>query len=241
MEDVRDSLLPEGAGVADHPQPAMFGEARRLNEQAIQAAALEQRQALAYDLHDSVMQTLFSLHLAAQAAQDSREREPAQAHAALEMVLRLARDARMEMRILLFELRDNALGSEGLARALRRYVDLVEHHSDLRIALRLECDTSLPASYQDCLYRLAREGITNAVKHARARQAAVTLSADGPGIRLRVEDDGVGFVQAEPECASCGLRLLRERLHALGGTLLLGNRAEGGAYLEATLPLPEAP
>jgi signal transduction histidine kinase len=194
---------------------------------------------LACDLHDSVMQTLFSLHLAAQVARDSREREPAQADAALEMVLRLARDARKEMRALLFELRENALASEGLAPALQHFVEMVGHHSDLQITLQLQDAAFLPATYQEALYRLAREGITNVVKHAQAQHASVLLNADGAGIRLRVEDDGVGFAQAEPECASCGLRLLRERLCALGGTLRLGNRAAGGAYLEATIPLPE--
>jgi signal transduction histidine kinase len=216
-----------------------YREIEHLYARAQHATALEQRQALACDLHDSVMQTLFSLHLAAQVARDRCEREPAQACAALEMVLRLACDARREMRALLFELRENALVSEGLTPALQHFVEMVGHHSDLQITLQLQDAARLPASYQEALYRLAREGITNVIKHGQARHASVILSADAAGIWLRIEDDGVGFAQAEPECESCGLRLLRERLQALGGTLRLGNRAEGGAYLAATIPLPE--
>jgi signal transduction histidine kinase len=239
--DVRpQATSTRGATAApDLPQPLTSSEIQSLYARAHQATMAEQRQALASDLHDSVMQTLFSLHLAAQVARDRYEREPAQACAALDMVLRLAADARREMRTLLFELRENALASDGLAPALQHYADLVGHQSDLQVTLQLHLDRLPPLPYQELLYRLAREGLTNVIKHAQARHAWVILSRETTGIRLRVEDDGVGFAEAEPECASCGIRLLREKLHKRGGTLRLGNRAEGGAYLEITLPLPE--
>jgi signal transduction histidine kinase len=234
--------MPSTSGAtaaSDQAQPLTSSEIQSLYARAQQATIAEQRQALACDLHDSVMQTLFSLHLAAQVARDRCEREPAQASAALDMVLRLAADARREMRALLFELSENALASDGLAPALQHFADLVGHQSDLQITLQLQIDMILPPPYQELLYRLAREGLTNVIKHAQARHAWVILSKDTTGMRLRIEDDGVGFAQAEPECASCGLRLLREKLHKRGGTLLLGTRAEGGAYLDITLPLPE--
>ena len=204
-----------------------------------QAATLEQRQALAYDVHDSVMQTLFSLHLAAEVALDRWEREPAQAHAALELAMRLIRDARLEMRTLLFELRENTLESDGLAGALEKFIDLVRRHHDLRLQLQAACDVPLPALYQETLYRLVQEGLTNVVKHARTSHASIILTADGAEISLRIEDDGIGFAQAEPECASCGLMTMRERVSTLGGTLRLGTNPRGGAYVHAALPMPE--
>src|SRR5262249_28303010 len=135
--------------------------------------------------------------------------------------------------------RENALASEGLIGALERYVDLLDRHCDLRIVLRLQRGVRMPARYQEDLYRVAREGITNVIKHAQAGQAIIILTADDTGISLRGEEDGVGFREAEPECVSCGIRLVRERVHALGGILALGNRTQGGAFLDATLPLPE--
>lgn len=231
-------LLHRANDTADPHDTLTTGEEARLHERATQSGALEQRQALAHDLHDSAMQTLFSLHLAAHAAVDSWERDPVQARGALEMVLRLIHDARMEMHALLFELRENVLASDGLICALERYVELIHRHSDLRIGLQLQSDVRMPPHYQEGLYRMAREGITNVIKHAQAGQASIILTADEAAISMRVEDDGVGFREAEPECASCGLRLLRERVLALGGTLHMGNRAQGGAFLEVTLPLP---
>jgi signal transduction histidine kinase len=216
---------------------------RQLYERGQQAAALEQRHALARELHDSVMQTIFSLQLAAQSALDTWEAQPAQARAALEMVLRLALGASAELRSLLFELRDTALENEGLAPTLERYVDLVRHRSALGIALHLDRMPRLPTLYEEALYRVAQEALTNVVKHARAAHAHVVFAVEAGRARLSVEDDGIGFATAAPALAapvlgSSGLSAMRERLSALGGTLRLGNRPEGGAYVHADVPLP---
>jgi peroxiredoxin len=87
-----------------------------------QVAAREERQRIARDLHDSVTQTLFGLQAVAQAALDFWETQPAQARAAVETILHLARGASVEMRTLLFGLRDEALQHAGLAGALEMHV-----------------------------------------------------------------------------------------------------------------------
>jgi signal transduction histidine kinase len=211
----------------------------RLLARARQAAAMEQRRALARDLHDSVTQTVFSLQLAAQVALDNWAAQPAQAREALEMVLRLALGASAEMRTLLFELRENALESEGLARALERYVAMVRHRSALPVDVQVDWARRLPAPYEEVLYRVAQEALTNIVKHARAARARVVLAADTTRVSLYVADDGIGCATAEPAFDSYGLVVMREGVSALGGTLRLGNRPEGGAYVALELPLPE--
>jgi signal transduction histidine kinase len=194
---------------------------------------------LAESLHDSVLQTLFSLHLAIQVAQDNVEREPAQARRALEMALRLTRDAVTGLRSLLFDLHENALESDGLACTLEKYTDQLCRHGNLQIRLVIPPALSLPTRYQESLFRLVQEGLTNVVKHAHAGHATVAITADEMGIGLRIEDDGIGFARAEPERESCALWLLRERVHKLGGTLRLGNGPQGGAYVAVALPTPE--
>lgn len=204
---------------------------------ARRAAALEQRQVLARDLHDSVTQTVFSLQLAAQVARDSWAAQPEQAREALEMVLHLAQGASAEMRTLLFDLRENALESEGLARALERYIDMLRHRTDVQIDLRVAWSRTLPPPYEEALYRVAQEALTNVVKHARATRAMVTLAADATGVVLDIADDGIGFASAEPAFDSYGLVVMRERVSELGGTVRLGNRSEGGASVRVELPL----
>jgi signal transduction histidine kinase len=198
---------------ADPSHRLSAAELERLQERAHKAVALEQRQALAADLHETVLQTLFSLQLVAQVALESCESEPARARTALELLLRLLCEARTDMHTALFELRENVLASDGLACALGHFVDLISRQSDLRIRLRLQGDVRLPTAYQESLYRLAREGIMNVVKHARARHASVVLTVDEAGVRLGID--------------------------ALGGTFRLGNSVQGGAFLDVTLPPPE--
>ncbi|HWE62377.1 MAG TPA: histidine kinase, partial [Chloroflexota bacterium] len=112
----------------------------RLHERAQHAAVLEERQRLARDLHDSVTQTLFGLHAAAQAALDRWETQPEGARVAVEMVQQLARAANVEMRALLYELRDGALEHEGLAGALEKHVAVVRHQTGLAIDLAVADD-----------------------------------------------------------------------------------------------------
>src|SRR5437763_891566 len=81
------------------------------------AAALAERQRLARDLHDSVTQTLVSLHLTAQAAAELWDTQPAQARAALDTVRHLAAGAATEMRALLMDLHDTVLEQQGLVPA----------------------------------------------------------------------------------------------------------------------------
>ena len=95
----------------------------------------------------------------------------------------------------------------------------------------------LPAGHEEALYRIVQEALANVVKHARATSATVTLVRDG-GVRVSVEDDGVGFGTSLPAFAY-GLAGMRERVAALGGRLQLDNRPAGGARGVAELPFPD--
>ena len=204
-------------------------------------AALGERQRLARDLHDSVSQTLISLHLSAQAAADLWDTQPAQAREALDLVRRLAAAASTELRTLLLDLRDAVLERQGLVAALEAHGALVRRYSGLHVDLHLlggarAGTDGLPAAYQEALFYLVREALANVVKHARATGATVTL-AQGATVRLAVEDDGVGFGAAAPAFAY-GLAGMRERVAALGGRLRLENGLVGGARVLVDLPLP---
>src|SRR2546425_10977400 len=92
---------------------------------AARTAAQAERHRLARDLHDSVTQTLISLHLSAQAAADLWETQPAQARAALDTIRYLASDATTEMRAVLVDLHDPVLEQHGLAAALEGWCAVV--------------------------------------------------------------------------------------------------------------------
>jgi signal transduction histidine kinase len=206
-------------------------------------AALGERQRLARDLHDSVSQTLISLHLSAQTAADMWDTQPAQAREALDLVRHLASAASTELRTLLLDLRDAVLVRQGLSAALAAHCAVVRRASGLQVDLHLAGGArpwvdELPAAYQEALYRLVQEALANVVRHARATRAAITLVQEAT-VRLVVEDDGVGFGAPAP-AFSYGLAGMRERVAALDGRLQLETRPGGGARVVAELPLPAA-
>jgi signal transduction histidine kinase len=211
---------------------------------AARAAAVAERRRLARDLHDSVTQTLISLHLSAQAAADLWDTQPLQARAAIDLVRSLATGAATEMRELLLDLHDGVLAQQGLVGALEAQCAVVRRQSGLHVELHIGAAGSaaregpqLPAAYQEALYFIGREALANVVKHAHATHATVTLAWDS-AVRLVVEDDGVGY-DTHVAAFTYGLAGMRERVEALGGRLQLENRPTGGARVAAEIPLPD--
>jgi signal transduction histidine kinase len=212
-------------------------EKAQLLARAQEAAALQERQRIARDLHDSVTQTLFGLQTVAQAALDAWATRPEQARMAVETVQHLARAASVEMRTLLVELREGALQGEDLAGALEQHVAVVRHQSGLAVDLEVAPDVRLPARHAEVLYRIVQEALSNVVKHARAQWARIMVATRAGRVEVRVEDDGVGFPADGPSFDAFGLRGMHERVSALGGSVQMGNGGTGGAYVHAELPL----
>ena len=99
-------------------------------------------------------------------------------------------------------------------------------------------DDAYPRAQGVALLRCAEEGLRNALHHGRAAMVEVILDDDGEQLMLTVRDDGVGVAQpAPPESLRChGLRLLRERARALGGSVTLARQDGGGSALTMILP-----
>jgi signal transduction histidine kinase len=91
----------------------------------------------------------------------------------------------------------------------------------------------LPIEAETELLRVAQEAITNARKHARARNLWVTCRVDPPRAFLRVADDGTGLGSARPD--SFGLEIMRERTARLGAAFTVRNRVGGGTVVEVTV------
>jgi NarL family two-component system sensor histidine kinase LiaS len=220
---------------------------------AVRAATVAERHRLARELHDSVTQTLMSLHFAAEAVANRWDTEPTQAREVLEIVRHLATCATTELRAVLLNLNDAVLEQKGLVAALEAYSAVVRQCSGLQVGVCVDGEAGsgargwpyglgarLPQAHEEALYRLGQEALANVVKHARATRATVTLVCQRTEwtVCLSVEDDGVGF-GAPARAFSYGLAGMRERVGALGGRLYLDNRPAGGARVVAELPLPD--
>lgn len=193
----------------------------RLHRAAQQAAATAERQRLARDLHDSVLQALYGIGLALHSAQTKLEPGQEALHARLEVVQRLAQTALIELRAAIFELRPEALAQNGLTVALERHADVLRAQHELQINLHLGAEPDLPLAVKEALYRIAQEAANNAVRHAGAQCVTLSLANDGSGATLEISDDGAGFDPAQPHPGHLGLHTMRERAEQVGAQLEL--------------------
>jgi signal transduction histidine kinase len=213
-------------------------ELRRLYEQAQELAALQERQRIARELHDSVSQALYGISLGAHTIREALERSDSeQATAAIEYVLALAEAGLAEMRALIFELRPESLETEGLVAALTKQVAVLRTRYELKVDADLGEEPDLPLETKQALYRLAQEALHNIVKHARASTVTLRLARQEHEVILEVRDNGRGFDPASPFPGHLGLHSMRERATKLGGALTIESAPGQGTCLCVRVPL----
>jgi signal transduction histidine kinase len=250
--------------VAD--QLAAAVENARLYAAAQRAAAIEERQRIARDLHDSVTQTLFSLRLIAESAGPAWRRDAAEGERRTARVLELSEVAFAEMRALLAELWPREPGGrpdgsrsaiarvaeDGLAQALAWHVDGVRRdHPRLVVGFDARRygrrHPPLPLAHEEALFRIAQEAAANAVRHAGGTRLELRVASDARGARLEIVDDGVGFDARRGDGSRAarradggyGLTSMRERAQALGGHVRVSSAPGRGTVVRVRLPRPE--
>ncbi len=227
--------------VALAQRAALAIENARLFEQAQGKAALEERQRLARELHDSVSQALFGIALGAKTARTLLDRDPTQAASPLDYVLNLAEAGLAEMRALIFELRPESLETEGLVAALEKQAAALKARHAIEADLELGPEPDVPLAVKEALYRIAQEALHNVVKHARATRVGIRLACDADVLTLDIHDDGVGFDADGDFPGHLGLRSMRERTTALGGILEIESAPGQGSHTVARIPISQSP
>ena len=228
------------ATFADHAGVAMHNA--HLYEQAQAVAAVEERNRLARDLHDSVTQSLFSMSLLAQVLPTLWETRPQEARASLDELRRLTRESLAEMRALLFQLRPVALEEDGLVGALTKHIESLQRRDGPRLTFSATLgDERLPLRTEEALFRVATEAIGNALKHARAATVETTLTAADHHVTLTVRDDGGGFdpAQRRAEPGHLGLPGMRERVAREGGAVTIASAPGAGTTVTVELTFAE--
>ena len=218
-------------------QAAVAIENARLYENLRDKAALEERQRLARELHDSVSQALYGIALNASAMAELFDVAPERARGLVDDVLHLSEAGLAEVRALIFELRPESLEQEGLVGALEKHAAAVQARHGLQVRLAASGEPELPQPAKEALYRVAQEALHNVAKHARARTLELTLEVTGGEVALVVADDGQGFDPHGEFPGRLGLRSMRERAAAVGGTLEITSAPGAGTRLSARVPL----
>jgi signal transduction histidine kinase len=208
-------------------------------EAEARAAVAEERARIARELHDVVGHSVSVMTVQASAVRRRLLPDQEQEREALEIVEQTGREALAEMRRLVGVLRRPeeapALAPQPSLQHLDRLVAQAGE-SGLPVELRIEGEpTPLPPGVDLTAYRLVQEGLTNAIKHARASKADVVVTYSDGTVEVSVTDDGTG--DGDGGGGGHGLVGMRERVSVYGGELEAGPRPEGGYALKARLPV----
>jgi signal transduction histidine kinase len=213
--------------------------AEREREAAARIAVAEERARIARELHDVVAHAVSVMVLQVGAVRHKLPDELDEDRDALGRVEGAGRTALAEMRRMLGAMRRNGDGVELTPQpGLDSLDSLVDDVGRAGLPVRLHVDgdpVALPPAIDLSSYRIVQEGLTNALKHARATQADVTVRYKSNRVELEVRDDGVGA--ATSDGLGHGLVGIRERVKIYGGEMTAGPAPDGGFVLTARLPV----
>jgi two-component system sensor histidine kinase UhpB len=131
-----------------------------------------------------------------------------------------------------------SLDTLGLADTLENLVrDWQRRYPAVRLSARHDLSAELGPTVTLTIYRVAQEGLVNALRHAQATQVEIVLHSNANHITLTVTDDGVGLAPDWSRPGHFGLRGLADRVEHLGGSFTVGNHEPHGVRLSAEIPL----
>jgi two-component system sensor histidine kinase UhpB len=202
----------------------------------------EERHAIARELHDRVGQNLAALTLNLNILRSQLSGEILEKIGTrLSDSVTLVNDILAITRSVMADLRPNVLDDYGLEAALNEYADRFSQRYGIRVVSHGP-STPIPrleASIEMTLLRIAQEALINIAHHAQASQAVMSLEAEEDAIHISVEDNGIGILswQKVNQPGSHGLRIMRERAEAFGGSLKVHSSYKNGTRIEVMIPL----
>jgi signal transduction histidine kinase len=195
---------------------------------------MEDRERIAKELHDGIIQSLFAVGMKLQstALMSGSAEVSGRVEGAVTELDRVIRD----LRNYIFGLRPGILADRQLDQALRVLGEEVQERSRISVGVDIEPETASAMSpHSHEIVQLTREALSNVVRHAGASHAWVSLARNGSAAVLTIEDDGLGF-NTRGGSSGNGLRNMRERAAALGGGLKISSRKGKGTRLRIDIP-----
>ncbi|MCL4747299.1 MAG: hypothetical protein KJZ83_18070 [Burkholderiaceae bacterium] len=250
--DEVNSLRPEVIHLL-RPVGQLFGlalENAKLEREKLQSRLIEERQAMAGEIHDSLAQSLTFVRMRMPLLASAIEGNDSQRAAKYcSDVTGELGSVNRRMRELITHFRAG-MDAQGLERALEGTARSFFDDSGIRLTLENDVrDLDLDAEREVQVFRIVQEALANVRKHSNARNARVRLARQGRELRVTIEDDGAGI--AAGACAPggangpsggghFGIEIMRERAATLGGRLEVGNSAQGGTIVTLALPARES-
>jgi signal transduction histidine kinase len=215
---------------------------RRIEEMA----AIEERNRIAREIHDSLGHALTALNVQLQAVASLLTTDPAQAQSFLTQAQRLGKTAMQEVRQSVRALRADERAEQPLEDAIADLAEEFRQVTGITPTTCIQLAERLPSPVSKTLYRVVQEGLTNISKYAKATQVQIQLVTTGNSLPdgkaewvcLTIEDNGKGF-NCEQKMTGFGLQGMRERVAALDGDFHLSAKPGAGCQIKVELPLSE--
>ncbi len=214
----------------------------RLAEEGRYAMLAGERERIAREMHDGISQSLFSISLGMELARKQLPKDPVVAMRTLDDLEGQLAASSAEIRRLIYDLRPMKLQELGLVGSVQTWVTEATRGS--RIHGKTEVSglvCNLSPAQEACLYRVAKEAVSNAVRHSGGDQVTVRIEYADDAVMLTVADDGDGFAAGEtpPRLGGtgAGLRNMTERMIAEGGQLHVQSSPGAGTVVRAELPV----
>lgn len=209
-------------------------------------AVLEERDRIGREMHDGLAQVLGYVNTKAQAVHEFlRASEIGPATQQLQELITAAQEAYTDAREIIVGLRMNNVHEREMTGLVKEYVDRFQRRSGVAADLMITPawhDATVPRTVKVQSLRIIQEALTNARKHAVASHVDVILDQRDDSAVLMVKDDGCGFMLSRllrPDFSRYGLRTMRERAQAVGGTLRIESAPGKGTCIMAIIPLAE--
>jgi PAS domain S-box-containing protein len=212
-------------------------ERRRLEHELLEITDKERRR-IGLNLHDDLGQKLTGIALMSKGLQSLLTRRGSEGAAEAARIHALIQETMTQTRELSHDLVTLDLQEKDLASAMEGMVSHVQR--TFNISCRFHCETKAPALEANCvsqLYKITQEAVTNAIKHAKARNVEIRLANGGSHLHLSIRNDGAAFpavVEAKP---GLGLRIMSYRAHLIGASFEVKPGEREGAVVTCSLPV----
>jgi len=217
-------------------------ENARLAEESRYVLLASERDRIAREMHDGISQSLFSISLGLELAKKQALKDPVGVSSRLGDLQDQLNRSMADLRRVIYDLRPLKLREMGLSRSIEMWVREATAGRDVAGSVQVSGgERPLTPSAEACLYRVAKEAVSNVVRHAGGGRLMVSIEYADDAVMLTVTDDGKGFLAEEVikkalPGTGIGLRSMRERMAAEGGTLGLVSTPGEGTTIRAELP-----
>ena len=208
-------------------------ENERLNEALRDLAILEERERISRELHDGVIQSIYSVGLSLQGSLSLLQRDPARAEERVDAAIAELDNVVRDVRSYIFELQPKMVEEKGFSAAIAELVRDLEVNTLAETLVELDeeaCGEVTPVG-KSHLLQFVRETLSNIARHAQASQVSVSCARVGENVELRIDDNGVGFDPGSVKRGQ-GLSNMEDRARKLGGSLeIVGRHPKGTSHV----------